>query len=134
MKAALLFPGQGSQFVGMTRNLYQTNVRVKSLIDNASEQLGLISAGNGSHRMSLKHLLMECEDANLLRETAIAQPMIVLASLAAYEAARDNIANMHTIAYLGHSLGEYSALVVAGALAPNDALRLVMRFLFLLFL
>jgi len=112
---ALLFPGQGSQFVGMAKDLYETFGPSRRLLDQANEVLGFPLTD-----------LMFSGPAEALQETRNAQPAILAHSMAAWEALqpfRDPLELMGA----GHSLGEYSAYVVAGALRLEDALRLVRR-------
>lgn len=108
-----LFPGQGSQAVGMGAALCQAFPYVRALFDEADEALGL----------ALSRLCFEGPEAELTR-TENTQPAILLCSVAASEVLRRERGLVPAVA-AGHSLGEYSALVVAGALALPDALRLV---------
>jgi [acyl-carrier-protein] S-malonyltransferase len=112
---ALLFPGQGSQFVGMARDLYETFKASRSVLDRADEVLGFPLTE-----------LMFSGPAAVLQETRNAQPAILAHSIAAWEAAR-TYWPPSGLAGAGHSLGEYSAYVVAGAIRFEDALRLVRR-------
>ncbi len=107
-----LFPGQGSQFPGMARDLFEKYASVKELFSLASEACG----------RDMKALLFDSE-ADTLKETENAQPAIVLASLAA----RAGLEAEGVISggAAGHSLGEYSAMVDAGVLTPFDALKAV---------
>ncbi|MBM3285964.1 MAG: ACP S-malonyltransferase [Candidatus Eisenbacteria bacterium] len=114
-RTALLFPGQGSQSVGMGRDLAHAYPEARALFDRADEILGF----------PLSRLCFEGPEAQL-RETRNTQPAIFVHSLAAlaslgFEPGTD----FHAAA--GHSLGEYSAYVAAGSLAYDDALRLVRR-------
>ncbi len=108
---AYLFPGQGSQFPGMARELYDGCPLAKSLMDRANGILGF----------SLTDIMFEGSDEDL-RATRVTQPAVFLHSVAAFAA-------MGTpdpeACYAGHSLGEFSALAAAGVLDFDDALRLV---------
>ena len=109
------FPGQGSQHVGMGKALAVQFPIARQTFEEADEVLGF----------SLSHLCFD-GPAETLTETANAQPAILTASIAALRALRYATGGTLTPAYLaGHSLGEYSALVAAGALSFADALRLV---------
>jgi [acyl-carrier-protein] S-malonyltransferase len=112
MKIAALFPGQGSQAVGMTRDLFEHNDSARALLERSFQVLP-----------GLETLIFEGpEDALKLTENA--QPALVASSVACYRAWR--AATGLTPDYAaGHSLGEFSALVAARALEFDDALRLV---------
>lgn len=107
-----LFPGQGSQSPGMAEDLYDSYDEVKELFSLASDACG----------RDMKALLFE-SDADALKETENAQPAIVLASLAAREALKAR--GLVSGGAAGHSLGEYSAMVDAGVLSPEAALKAV---------
>jgi [acyl-carrier-protein] S-malonyltransferase len=111
MKVALLFPGQGSQKVGMGADVYEAYPAARTVFDQADEILGF----------RLSRLCFEGPDAELM-DTANAQPAILVTSLALYAALGDRAPRSDCAA--GHSLGEYTALVVAGSLAASDAMRL----------
>lgn len=117
-KTAFLFPGQGAQFVGMGKELYAELPAVKALFDRAGEILGF----------DLKQLCFE-GPADALEATDISQPAIFVASLAALESLKatqpDVVANAQGAA--GLSLGEYTALVFAGAMDFETALKVVRR-------
>lgn len=111
MKKAFVFPGQGAQFVGMGKDLYETNPLAKELFDTANEVLGFDITS-----------IMFDGTADELKQTKVTQPAVflhsVISALCMGEAfAPDMVA--------GHSLGEFSALVAAGALTFEDGLRLV---------
>jgi [acyl-carrier-protein] S-malonyltransferase len=117
-RIAFLFPGQGAQTLGMGRQPYQTVLAAKQLFDEASEVLGYDLADvcwNGP--------------AERLNSTAVSQPAIFVASLAALEALKANDPNTVAAcqATAGLSLGEYTALVFAGALSFRDGLCVVQR-------
>jgi [acyl-carrier-protein] S-malonyltransferase len=112
---ALLFPGQGSQFVGMAKDLYESFEASRNVLDQADEVLGFPLTR-----------LMFSGPAEALQETRNAQPAILAHSIAAWEAVKPYW-QPTGLTGAGHSLGEYSAYVVAGALRFADALRLVRR-------
>lgn len=115
MKAAMIFPGQGSQFVGMGKDLADRFPKVAELYARADDTLGFPIS-----RLSFQG------DADFLRETRNAQPAILLHSVAVYRLLREE-AGLEPAMTAGHSLGEYSALVAAGVLEPMDALRIVRK-------
>src|SRR5262245_23528976 len=112
-KTAFVFPGQGSQKVGMGRALHDKYPESRAVFAEADEALGY----------SLSKLCFEGPEAELTL-TANAQPAILATSVAALRALEAR-APVRPVAVAGHSLGEYSALVAAGALRLADAVRLV---------
>lgn len=112
---ALVFPGQGSQFVGMAKDLYEAFEASRKVLDRADEVLGF----------SLTDLMFS-GPAEVLQETRNAQPAILAHSIAAWAAVRAYW-KPADLAGAGHSLGEYTAYVVAEAISLEDALRLVRR-------
>ncbi|WP_404399242.1 ACP S-malonyltransferase [Idiomarina seosinensis] len=112
-KTALLFPGQGSQSVGMLSDLAQQYTRIKATFNEASDELGY----------DLWAITQEGPEQRL-NDTRITQPALLTASVALYRLAVEQGLDSVT-AMAGHSLGEYSALVCAGSLDFNTAVRLV---------
>lgn len=110
----LLFPGQGSQFVGMGRDLAASSDAARRTFEEADEVLGF----------ALSQLCWEGPEEELTA-TSNAQPAILVHSIAAYRAAVDSIGDVALAA--GHSLGEFSAWVAAGALSFADGVRTVRR-------
>ena len=107
---AYVFPGQGSQFPGMGKDLYENSAAARAVFDKAGEVLGF----------DIVKIMFEGSDEQL-RETSVTQPSIFIHSVAAARAIEDFTPDM----VAGHSLGEFSALVASGALDYEDALRLV---------
>jgi [acyl-carrier-protein] S-malonyltransferase len=121
MKAAWLFPGQGSQTVGMAKDVLDASPAARQVFERADAALAGSWEGDGS----LSRVVLEGpEDALTL--TANAQPALVATSCALLAAIREQTPDLPEPAMAaGHSLGEYSALVAADALSLEDALRLV---------
>ncbi len=115
MKAAMIFPGQGSQYVGMGGDLCERFPSVKRIYREADEVLGFAIS-----RLSFEG------DAEILTETRNAQPAILLHSIAAATVLREE-AGVEPVITAGHSLGEYSALAVSGVMDAMDALRIVRK-------
>ena len=114
MKRAFLFPGQGSQYVGMGRDLYTSSPEVREVFSRADEVLGFELSELAFHGPGEKLMLTE-----------YAQPAILTVSCALCRLLKK--AGIEPDYVAGHSLGEYSALVAAGSLSFEDALRLVRR-------
>ena len=115
MKVAWLFPGQGTQTVGMGKALAEASPAAREIFERADQALG----------ESLSRLCFEGPEADLSL-TANTQPAILTTSIAALAALREAEPGLPLPAFAaGHSLGEYSALVAAGALDFDDAVRLV---------
>lgn len=110
MKKAYVFPGQGSQFVGMGKDLFDANDEVKLLFAKANEILGF----------DIAHIMFEGTEEEL-KQTSVTQPAIFLHAVAAVKC----IPDFKPDAVAGHSLGEFSALVAAQVLSFEDALALV---------
>ena len=111
---AFLFPGQGSQAVGMGKGFYDSSKAARAVFDEANEALGF----------DLTRLVFEGPEADLAL-TANTQPAVLTTSVAAAVACAER--GLEPAIATGHSLGEYSALVVAGALDFADAVRVVRR-------
>lgn len=112
-KLAIVFPGQGSQFVGMGKSLCEANPLARKTFEEAGEALGFDIA-----RIAFNG------PADMLDRTEFTQPALMAASVAALRVLNDRV-EMHPAVYAGHSLGEYTALVAAGAIGFGDALRIV---------
>lgn len=110
MKHAYVFPGQGSQFGGMAKELYESNAAARDLFERADEIAGF----------GISDIMFNGTDEDL-KQTKVTQPAIFLHSVILYKTLAD--AKPDIVA--GHSLGEFSALVANGALSFEDALRLV---------
>ena len=111
---AFVFPGQGSQAVGMGKGFYATSAGAKAVFEEANAALGF----------DLARLMFEGPEADLAL-TANTQPAVLTASVAAAAACAER--GLRPALVAGHSLGEYSALVVARALRFGDAVRIVRK-------
>jgi [acyl-carrier-protein] S-malonyltransferase len=108
---AFVFPGQGSQFVGMGKDLYDSNTLAKKLFDEANDILGY----------EITNIMFAGTDEEL-KQTKVTQPAVFLHSVISALCLGDNFAPSMVA---GHSLGEFSALVASGALDFEDGLKLV---------
>lgn len=109
-KTAFVFPGQGAQYVGMGKDLYDNYPLARELMLQANEELGF----------AITDIMFEGSDEDL-RQTRVTQPAIFLHSVVACRL----MTKVRPDMVAGHSLGEFSALVIAGALDMGDGLRLV---------
>lgn len=108
---AFVFPGQGAQFPGMGKDLYEASAKAKEMFDETNDILGF----------DIKRIMFEGTDEEL-KQTKVTQPAIFLHSVALAAAMGDKFAPEMAA---GHSLGEFSALTAAGALSFKDGLTLV---------
>ena len=110
-KKAYVFPGQGAQFSGMGKDLYENNAEAKAMFERANEILGFRITD-----------VMFDGTAEELKQTKVTQPAVFLHSVVLAK-----VLGVEPIAVAGHSLGEFSALVVAGALSFDEGLQLVAK-------
>ncbi|MFI3315434.1 MAG: ACP S-malonyltransferase [Rikenellaceae bacterium] len=113
MKKAYVFPGQGAQFVGMGKDLYDNNAQAKELFDKANEILGF----------NITEIMFNGTDEQL-KQTNVTQPAVFLHSVISAIALGDDF---QPDMVAGHSLGEFSALVASKALSFEEGLKLVAK-------
>lgn len=111
MKHFCVFPGQGAQYVGMGKDLYEQNAEVRAMMERANEILGFRLTD-----------MMFAGTPDDLKQTKVTQPAVFLHSVAMAKAL-----GVEPDGVAGHSLGEFSALVVSGALSFEDGLKLVAK-------
>ena len=112
-KIAMIFAGQGSQAVGMGKDFYENSDIAKEMFEKAGERIGI----------DFKALIFEENDK--LGQTAYTQPAILLIQMIAYRLFKDACPDVKAELFLGHSLGEFSALCASGAIDYVDAVELV---------
>jgi [acyl-carrier-protein] S-malonyltransferase len=114
-KIAMIFAGQGSQAVGMGKDFYDNSDIAKEMFEKAGERIGI----------NFKELIFE--ENEKLAQTAYTQPAILLVQMIAYRLFKDACPDIKAELFLGHSLGEFSALCASGAIDYVDAVELVHR-------
>ena len=112
-KIAMIFSGQGSQAVGMGKDFYDNSEVAREMFAKAGERIGV----------DFKELIFE--ENEKLGQTAYTQPAILLVQMVAYRLFKDACPNVKAELFLGHSLGEFSALCASGAIDYVDAVELV---------
>ena len=112
-KIAMIFAGQGSQAVGMGKDFYENSELAREMFDKAGERIGV----------DFKELMFEENDK--LSQTAYTQPAILLVQMIAYKLFKQECPDVKAELFLGHSLGEFSALCASGAINYVDAVELV---------
>lgn len=112
-KIAMIFAGQGSQAVGMGKDFYENSEVAREMFEKAGERIGV----------DFKELMFE--ENEKLSQTAYTQPAILLVQMVAYKLFKDANPDVKAELFLGHSLGEFSALCATGAIDYVDAVELV---------
>lgn len=114
-KIAMIFAGQGSQATGMGKDFYDNSELAKEMFDKAGERIGI----------NFEELIFG--EHELLNQTAYTQPAILLIQMIAYRLFKQQCPDLKAELFLGHSLGEFSALCASGAIDYVDAVELVHR-------
>ena len=112
-KIAMIFSGQGSQTVGMGKDFYETSEIAREMFSKAGERIGV----------DFKKLIFQQNDR--LGQTAYTQPAILLVQMVAYRLFKEACPDIKAELFLGHSLGEFSAICASGAIDYVDAIELV---------
>ena len=112
-KIAMIFAGQGSQAIGMGKDFYENSKLAREMFERAGDRIGV----------DFKELIFEENDK--LNETAYTQPAILLVQMIAYRLFKAECPDIKAELFLGHSLGEFSALCASGAIDYVDAVELV---------
>ncbi len=112
-KIAMIFAGQGSQAVGMGKDFYENSKLAREMFEKAGDRIGV----------DFKEIIFEENDK--LGQTAYTQPAILLVQMIAYKLFKAQCPDVKAELFLGHSLGEFSALCAAGAIDYVDAVELV---------
>ncbi len=112
-KVAMIFAGQGSQAVGMGKDFYENSEIAREMFDKAGSRIGV----------DFKEIIFE--ENEKLGQTAYTQPAILLVQMIAYKLFKDSCPDVKAELFLGHSLGEFSALCATGAIDYVDAVELV---------
>nr|WP_321266022.1 ACP S-malonyltransferase [uncultured Sulfurimonas sp.] len=112
-KIAMIFAGQGSQAIGMGQDFYNNSDIAKEMFDKAGKRIGV----------DFKEIIFE--ENEKLGQTAFTQPAILLVQMIAYRLFKEKCPNVEATLFLGHSLGEFSALCASGAIDYIDAVELV---------
>jgi len=112
-KIAMIFAGQGSQAVGMGKDFYENSEMAREMFDKAGSRIGV----------DFKEIIFE--ENEKLGQTAYTQPAILLVQMIAYKLFKESCPDVKAELFLGHSLGEFSALCATGAIDYVDAVELV---------
>ncbi len=112
-KIAMIFAGQGSQAVGMGKDFYENSELAREMFEKAGKRIGV----------DFKEIIFE--ENEKLGQTAYTQPAILLVQMVAYKLFKEACPDLKAELFLGHSLGEFSALCAAGAIDYVDAVELV---------